>query len=155
MIHNLDKKANGIHYDKNTSGLNSDNVQGAIDELNTNVEDVQTKVNRLYDIEKISYNQNVDSSSSAYRNVYGYTAKKKCLVHATMTAIYTGAKPKGVMIENNSGTISVNASSDGAISTSATVILDAKDTLYFKAKHETVTQQNNNIIIQGYVQYLE
>jgi hypothetical protein len=33
MIHNLDKKANEIHFDKNISGMNTDNVQAAIDEL--------------------------------------------------------------------------------------------------------------------------
>ena len=33
MIHNLQKSASETHFDKNISGLNADNVQGAIDEL--------------------------------------------------------------------------------------------------------------------------
>jgi hypothetical protein len=33
MIHNLQKSAKETHFDKNISGMNADNVQGAIDEL--------------------------------------------------------------------------------------------------------------------------
>lgn len=33
MIHNIQKSASETHFDKNISGMNTDNVQGAIDEL--------------------------------------------------------------------------------------------------------------------------
>lgn len=66
MIHNLDKKANGIHYDKNTSGLNADNVQGAIDELNNNVADVQTQINNLEEFGYWKPNSNNYGSDRCY-----------------------------------------------------------------------------------------
>jgi hypothetical protein len=47
MIHNLDKKANEIHFDKNISGLSANNVQGAIDEVSRTLGYTVTSKNLL------------------------------------------------------------------------------------------------------------
>ena len=44
MIHNLQKSAKETHFDKNISGLNADNVQGAIDELKGTVGDTSKNI---------------------------------------------------------------------------------------------------------------
>ena len=122
------------------------------------VADVQTKVNRLYDVETISKIILVATTTELV-NGYTYTATKKCIINISASAYYSNSVPKKIEIKkNNNSLISANGyygSSPqlNAISTSAFSILEKGETINVNVAYQSIA--NNNIHISGYVQYLE
>ena len=157
MIHNLDKNASGIHYDKNTSGLNADNVQGAIDELDTNVADVQTKVNRLYDVEKISIDEGF-TSSTTNANIWSYTTPRKCLLNLSVTLGNYEGRPidlRGYIVGNERPFVWMRNTGDGGSSMCipVNIVLEKGDQILITGAYNK--EGFNRYFIEGYKQFLE
>lgn len=122
------------------------------------VEDVQTKVNRLYDVEDI-FKIVLAACTTSLTNVYTYTATKKCIVNLSGTAYYSNSVPKRIEIKKNGDILlSANGFSTttevlSALGTTAFAILQKDETLKVYVGYQN--NGSNNIHLSGYVQYLE
>ena len=151
MIHNLDKNANGIHYDKNTSGLNADNVQGAIDE-------VKTLVTNNYESIFVDYRKTFVANTG--QSVYQKVVDRKCLVHLTHSGYYGVGFMTQVDIYGNGKAMAMNKVHPGgfspnmsAITCSASFVLEKDQSIVCYAMTNASGEHRGTVT--GYIQYLE
>lgn len=121
--------------------------------------DVQTRVDRLYDVEEMSYGNKSGTTPTADTEYYSYTALKKCIVNFTFTAFYGATKAKLLTVyryKNNGTSETVGSSFNGdggSLSVPVTIILDVGDVIRCYASY--LTEGKNTVKVTGYVQYLE
>ena len=151
MIHNLDKNANGIHYDKNTSGLNADNVQGAIDE-------VKTLVTNNYESIFVDYRKTFVANTG--QSVYQKVVDRKCLVHLTHSGYYGVGFMTQVDIYGNGKAMAMNKVHPGgfspnmsAITCSASFVLEKDQSIVCYAMTNASGEHRGTVTV--YIQYLE
>ena len=121
------------------------------------VEDVQTKVNRLYDITKISIDQSF-TSSTANANIWTYTAGKKCLINISVTFGNYEGKPidaRAYIVGRERPFVwQRNEGSDGrAMCIPVNIVLEKGEQILITCAYNNATL--NRYFIEGYRQNLE
>lgn len=118
------------------------------------VEDVQTRVDRLYGVEKILFHDSF-TTPTTFKEYYTYTAKKKCIINLTYNAIYNNQPPQHSRINVGSTTVSeindTNPSSHHLLTLNC--ILKAGDVVKCLSVYKG--ESTNQVKVVGYVQYLE
>lgn len=129
-----------------------DNPQGAIDGLSDNVEDVNTRVDRLYNIEKLE-SKFEGITPTTNKQYFSYTATKRCLVNASFCLGTHTTNPKHLYIYKDTEIIcalnNVNSGATGNVN----VLLEKGETLKFQGVY--AVEGNNKAYLNGYAQYLE
>ena len=132
-----------------------DNVQGAIDEINESVADVNTRVDGLYDVEKLNIGKTY-TTSTTLANVWTYTATKKCLISGTIRFTHNNGYPNHVTLKH-SGTYEyvaiMNCETPYDKTLPFCLVLEQGEQLIASAKYNNAS--NNAYVVYGYVQYLE
>ena len=116
------------------------------------VEDVQTKVNRLYDVEKLESEYN-DTTPKTNKQYFSYTATKKCLVNASFILGAYSSYPTRGYIYKGQDLISSFANTTSSMTLNCNILLDAGETLMFQGAYNA--EAINIVSLNGYVQYLE
>jgi hypothetical protein len=146
------------HYAENVL-YNDTNVKDALDKVSNvsdNVADVQTKVNRLYDIEKLRIAKNFTSSTD-FTTRWTYTATKKCLVNGTIRFTQNNGYPTQIALYRNTQYEALAiCTSDNTLYDKTlpfSLLLEKDEQINAKAKYNNAS--NNAYVVEGYVQYLE
>ena len=148
MIFNLPKKASEIFFNKSTSGLNSSNVQGAIDEVKT----------LACGVEKIFKKNVVSFAANTSKSIHSFTATKKCELNLMIYICgeNTGVCPKLIQVyagDNVVGYTGLSSQNGHIMTLTVSTILEAGQGVvvysqFFQAGNNTVT-------INGYKRDLE
>lgn len=117
------------------------------------VEDVQTRVDRLYDVEQIKVDK-VMAVGTQKTTIHSFTINRKAIVSISCNHQHNVVRPTYIGVEiNGYELVSASKTNDGSISTSYSCLVEAGRT--FSVVTQASASGNNTVSVWGYVQYLE